>query len=126
MFKKIVDDFFEDEGFDEVICRRCKNAKDDEEIEKLLENDDEKIDIFKVKVHPVHLLDDLKELYARNEIQWYDNRHGNVLARGETCLGTEYVFYVNWEQAAIVRYYCGSRKTFTRLKTGQIFMLSYL
>ena len=99
-----------DEGFEELVgttkCISCMRAQDDREIESMLENDEEEeTDIYKKEVHPIHLLDHLKELYERHGVKWRSNKHGNVYAFGETCLGTAYVFYVNWEKCSTVKYY---------------------
>ena len=96
---KNIESFFNDEGFEEFTQR------DNREIEKITSEKDDKIDIYKCDVHPIHLLEDLKHLYDANGIQWYQNEYGNVLARGETSRATPYVFYVNWESATTVYYW---------------------
>jgi len=112
MRKHFEDNLIIDEGFAELV-ELVIRAQDDIDIAKLLENDqEEEIDIYKKAVHPLHLLDDLKELYDRHGVKWYQNDYGNVYARGETCRGTPYVFYVNWVQCSTVRFYTESGKSF--------------
>merc|ERR1712004_156866 len=108
---KIIENFFSDEGFEEF-TESIIRYEDNREIEKITKEKEDEIDIYKCAVHPIHLLEDLKHLYDANGIQWYQNEHGNVLARGETCRATPYVFYVNWESATTVYFYTESKKSF--------------
>jgi len=112
MRKNFEENFIIDEGFEELV-ERIIRAQDDIEIESLLESDqEEEIDIYKQEVHPIHLLDDLKELYDRHEVQYYQNSYGNIVAYGEDPCGNPYEFYVYWEQCQTIRFFIGSGDSF--------------